>query len=392
MLRTRLPSRLLPLLFPTLAALLMGCNGNLLFVPYHEALEVSPPPPPLSEVVDRVFWVVGGQTAFTASPLDFSLVAQIDAFDPVTETWYPNVTTLPTPVTFAGVAAFNGKLFVAGGFNASGSVINTLQIYDIATGQWQTTPTPASMPAARANFDLIAVNGYLYATAGTNANWNAGFSNQSSWLFYNIASNSWSGPTAFSTFYESGQALLVYGLIHQFGGRSAAATLANVHFGFIPNATTATETNTTVEIPITRVGAATGFYAPGSGGTGYILVAGGVNSNFTGTPTAYLFHNNTSPSTVITPTIWYLRAPFEAPAAWTLVGASLPFAICMHTGGVHGDTFWMMGGTKTIQGPSATAEVWKLDLRGFPHAPTSVTAGPPMPVPRFGHKMVKMVY
>lgn len=391
MLRTRLTFWLLPLLFPLLGTLIMGCNGNLLFVPYHEALEVSPPPPPLSEIVDRVFWVVGGQTAFTAAPLNFYLVAQIDAFDPVTETWYPNVTTLPTPVTFAGVAAFNGKLFVAGGFNASGTVINTLQIYDIATGQWQTSPTPASMPAVRANFDLIAVNGYLYATAGTNANWNAAFSNQSSWFFFNIATNSWSGPTAFSTFYESGQALLVYGLIHQFGGRSAAATIASTHFGFIPNLAAATETSSTVEIAIGRVGAAAGFYAPGGGGTGYILVAGGVNTNFSGTPSSYLFHTNTSPSTVMVSTIWYLRAPFEAPVSWILVGASLPFPVSMHTGGVHQDTFWMMGGTKAIP-PTATNEVWKLDLRGFPNAPTNITAGPPMPVPRFGHKMVKMVF
>lgn len=364
---------------------LLGCNGNLLFVPFEEAESLAVSPPTWEELVERGIWIVGGQQAnFTSS----NMVAQIDLFDPVTMSWYPNVTTLPTPVTFAGVAAYQGKIYVAGGFNTTGANTNALQIFDTTTQTWT---TGANMPTVRANFDLLASGGYLYGTAGTNAaNYNTGFLNASSWIFYNIGTNAWTGPTAYTTFYESGQALLVYGLIHQFGGRSAAATIANTHYGFTPNSATAAETTATAEIAIARIGAATGFYANAQG-TGYILVAGGINTNLTGTPTAYIFNNNSATQTVLTNYIVYLRAPFEAPSAWTSAGASLPYPITMIQGAVANNKFFLFGGTKSLPIPNATDEAWVLNLKGFPNAPTSIQALPSMPVARYGHKAVRMI-
>lgn len=107
-------------------AMLSSCNGDLLFTPV--ALQVAQPPlPPPSweEVANRGIWLVGGQQGNYPGA---NVVAQIDVFDPVTMTWYPNVATLPTPVTFAGVTAYQGKLYVAGGFNSTGVNVNTLQI------------------------------------------------------------------------------------------------------------------------------------------------------------------------------------------------------------------------------------------------------------------------
>ncbi len=364
---------------------LLGCNGNLLYVPFEEPEPLAVTPPTWEELVNRGIWIVGGQQANYTSP---NLVAQIDLFDPITETWYPSVTTLPTPVTFAGVAAHKGKIYVAGGFNATGANTNALQIFDTVTQIWT---TGANLPAVRANFDLVPSAGYLYGTAGTTAaNYNTAFANASNWVFYNTSTNAWTGPTAFTTFYESGMALLVYGLIHQFGGRSSNTNIASTHFGFIPNAATAGETTTTAEIPIGRVGSAVGFYA-NSLGTGYILVAGGINANLTGTPTAYIFNGNTANQTILTNLIWYLRAPFEAPAAWVAAGASLPFPVAMIQGAVANNKFYMFGGTKSLPTPNATDESWVLDLKGFPNAPTSIRALPPMPVARFGHKAVMMV-
>ena len=368
--------------------MLSSCNGDLLFTPV--ALQVAQPPlPPPSweEVANRGIWLVGGQQGNYPGA---NVVAQIDVFDPVTMTWYPNVATLPTPVTFAGVTAYQGKLYVAGGFNSTGVNVNTLQIYDVATGTWS---TGAAMPSVRANFDLIPSSGFLYATAGTNAaNQGSAYSNVSNWLFYNTSTNAWSGPTAYATYYESGQALLVYGLIHHFGGRSAATTLANVHLGFIPVTppTVPTETSSTAEIPIARVGSAVGFYAH-SYGTGYIIVAGGISANLGGTPLAYIFNGNTANQTIMTNGNFYLRAPFEAPAAWTSASTALPFPVAMIQGAVAENKFFMFGGTKSLPTPSATNEAWVMDLKGFPNAPTNVVALPPMPIARFGHKAVRMI-
>jgi len=55
-------------------------------------------------------------------------------------------------------------LFVVGGYN--GGELNTLQIYDISSGQWMSSPTPPTMQTARRAFACIAHEDILYAIGG----------------------------------------------------------------------------------------------------------------------------------------------------------------------------------------------------------------------------------
>ncbi|WP_249262321.1 kelch repeat-containing protein, partial [Leptospira alexanderi] len=83
----------------------------------------------------RGLWVVGGIGA------DASPVSEIDFFDPVTSTWYPAATSIPTPRAFANIVSHKNKIYIIGGMEKQG--INYIaskktEVYDPYTNQWTT--------------------------------------------------------------------------------------------------------------------------------------------------------------------------------------------------------------------------------------------------------------
>jgi hypothetical protein len=65
------------------------------------------------------------------------------------------------------VAALNGHIYVAGGHMPGGQATATLQRFDPLTNQWVTL---APMPGPRAELQLVAANGRLYAIGGETGN------------------------------------------------------------------------------------------------------------------------------------------------------------------------------------------------------------------------------
>ncbi len=364
-----------------------SCNGDLLIDAVPKAAEEVVPPPTMSEIYNRGIWMVGGQSAYDETGPAFNLISQIDIYDPVTNAWYANVTELPVPVTYAGVAAYQGKLYVAGGFDSLGANTKAVQVFDTATGAWTTA---ADIDAAnRANFDLMARDGYLYATAGTTGNHSAAYANADFWRKYNIQTNIWAAATD-SNSYMNAQVTNAFGIFQFLGGRTSVTAVANAADGYIGLGSAADAlTSGTVEAPALRVGAGFGFYYA-SGGTGFLLLAGGFTANMTGVNGNYLYHNNTTPLTSMTNTLYYLRAPFEG-VAWTLVPTALPQAVASLEGIVVDGLYYLFGGIKSPTTPVGVAEMWKLDLAGFPASPVQVEPGPDMPIGRFGHKAVRMI-
>ncbi|UPY81185.1 galactose oxidase (plasmid) [Leptospira weilii] len=112
----------------------------------------------------RGLWVIGGIGA------DASPVAEIDFFDPVTATWYPAATSIPTPRAFANIVSHKNKIYVIGGMEKQGINYVTskkTEVYDPYTNQWATL---ADMPVANQGGVIASVGEEIFIIAGTTTN------------------------------------------------------------------------------------------------------------------------------------------------------------------------------------------------------------------------------
>jgi len=110
-------------------------------------------------VINNKLYVTAGRTDCPpCSPNPTSL----EVYDPATNTW---TTKAPMPAAQNGPGGVvSGKLYVAGGVNASGTLVNTLRVYDPVTDQWNVaTPTAST---ARIGNGVGNLDGILYSVSG----------------------------------------------------------------------------------------------------------------------------------------------------------------------------------------------------------------------------------
>ena len=130
---------------------------------------------------DNMLYVAGGQTADMVP----TLYDQVSRFSYTTNSW-SNVAPLPVPLGQAAMGAWNGKIYVAGGFIGGSSVTNALRIYDIATNTWTSGANMPTSPGVEAAAGAV-VNGKFYVMGGDD------FTNSLNTNFiYDIATNTWS--------------------------------------------------------------------------------------------------------------------------------------------------------------------------------------------------------
>jgi hypothetical protein len=130
---------------------------------------------------DNMLYVAGGQTADMVP----TLYDQVSRYDYTTNTW-SNVAPLPVPLGQASIGAWNGKIYVAGGFIGDSSVTNALRIYDIASNTWSSGANMPTSPGVEAAAGAVA-NGKFYVIGGDD------FTNSLNTNFiYDIATNTWS--------------------------------------------------------------------------------------------------------------------------------------------------------------------------------------------------------
>ncbi|TGL65961.1 Kelch repeat-containing protein [Leptospira sarikeiensis] len=111
----------------------------------------------------RGIWLVGG-IGSNALP-----VAEIDLFDPVTGTWYPSITSLPTPRIYASVVSHKNRIYVIGGLeNNSGTYVSSLKVeaYDPYLDIW-TTMSP--LPSGSQGAVVGSVGDEIYIISGSNS-------------------------------------------------------------------------------------------------------------------------------------------------------------------------------------------------------------------------------
>lgn len=110
--------------------------------------------------IDGKLYVAGGTTA------SGTVQTSLEVYDPVTDTW-TLMTPMPTPRSLGGspaAAVIDGKLYVAGGIGANSSILDTLEVYDPQTDTWTTL---APMPTARTYLAADQINGVFFVPGGS---------------------------------------------------------------------------------------------------------------------------------------------------------------------------------------------------------------------------------
>ena len=94
---------------------------------------------------------------------------QLQAFTETAESWWSNGTAMPTPRTEIAATNIGNKIYVIGGFDKTGQVLDTVEVYDIKNDSWKEVaplPQPLHHTAASSfNDKIYVIGGY------TNNNW-----------------------------------------------------------------------------------------------------------------------------------------------------------------------------------------------------------------------------
>jgi N-acetylneuraminic acid mutarotase len=330
----------------------------------------------------RGIWMVGGLSGNSVS----TVVSSLDLYDPVTNTWYPNVAAGATgtyvPVSFEGATSWlntstgHHQIWIFGGFNASGVAQTLVQIYDIENNAWT---TGTALPTARANISAVQVYGGFYILGGTTGNasvaWAASNTN------YEYIGGSWNPRTTLAANVSERLDWVYNDVIYHLGGRNGASTVVGpAAIGYSITAQFATAA--IVAIPANRTGGAVAVWAPSTGPAEALLIGG--FSTLTGT-TGNLVTVGTTACTALQ-TLHYLNYPFMSPSVWTTNASyNYPFGVGFGSAAVYQNTLYYFGGTTTVVTASASglSSVYSLDLTSF-NTWSSALAVPNMPTPRYG--------
>lgn len=124
---------------------------------------LAPLPRPRQEVAVAAFdggvWVIGG-FGERAEP-----VATVEVYDPATNGWQPRA-PLPAPTHHAAAVVADGRLFVIGGFTGGRvrwTATDAVYEYDAQSNTWQVR---AALPTPRGALAVAALGGRVYALGG----------------------------------------------------------------------------------------------------------------------------------------------------------------------------------------------------------------------------------
>jgi N-acetylneuraminic acid mutarotase len=105
-------------------------------------------------VLNGKIYAMGGEDASGTN------LNTVEVYDPSTNKWSA-AAPLPTGASGLAATAVNGKIYAMGGF-APGK-LNTLQVYDPSSDSWSSA---ASMPTPKADLSAATLNGKVYAIGG----------------------------------------------------------------------------------------------------------------------------------------------------------------------------------------------------------------------------------
>jgi N-acetylneuraminic acid mutarotase len=239
---------------------------------------------PGTAVVNGYIYAIGGND--NSSALSSVYYAKLNANGTV-GTW-SSTTGLPAVRNTAGVATYNGYIYVTGGETIVGCCGGTQTTYyakvnaDGTISSW--TTSPVNLPQTLYVNNSVAANGYLYTVGGYN-NSNGGAQNTVYYTKLNAdgSINNWSSTTITSPRYNSG-VVVANGYIYVIGGDANASnngTNTTYYAALNPSTGAIGSWNTTSTLPdaIQSMGATVV--------NGYVYTVGGYNSTPNGIKLTY---------------------------------------------------------------------------------------------------------
>lgn len=106
-------------------------------------------------VVGDFIYAIGGR-ANTGGPCSGAELATVERYDILGGTW-STVASLPSPRSDASAARIGGKVYVFGGCQGTGVILADVDVYDPETDTWSTAPM--DMPTARAGMYAVGTKG-----------------------------------------------------------------------------------------------------------------------------------------------------------------------------------------------------------------------------------------
>lgn len=167
---------------------------------------------------ENQIYAIGGETVS-------GITNVVEKYDLTTDAW-TTITPLPMPLSEASGVVIGGLIFIPGGKSADGKILKTLQVYDPHHDQWDEL---ASLPTPLCGYAIAAYEGKLYLFGG----WD-GKKVVNTVLEYNPVSNKWTLKKQMPTARAYAGAASAGGKIFVVGGFDGEKGL-KVNEGYFPD-------------------------------------------------------------------------------------------------------------------------------------------------------------
>jgi DNA-binding CsgD family transcriptional regulator/N-acetylneuraminic acid mutarotase len=154
-------------------------------------------------------YVIGGSSETAATAI-------VERYDPNNDIWV-TLNDKPTPASHIRAVTLRGRVYVPGGEDTAGSVLDSFEAYDPRSQQWQSLPP---LPAPRSRYALASAEGLLYLFGG----WD-GDSSRNEVFIYDPDSQQWQTGEPMPTARQHAGAALVESRIYVVGGENADGPL-----------------------------------------------------------------------------------------------------------------------------------------------------------------------
>jgi N-acetylneuraminic acid mutarotase len=221
---------------------------------------------------DNMLYVAGGGSADNMTFYD-----QVSRYNNTTNTW-SNVAPLPVALSQGTIGAWNGKIYVAGGYLGGTSVTNALRIYDIATNTWTSGANMPTSPGVEAAAGAV-VNGKFYVMGGDD--FNNGLNTN---FIYDIATNTWTTGATLPDNRTNTYGTANNGLIYVYGGLNVSTfTAVDTLLRYDPVA------NSWTPLGSAGTGGRGNYGGISPFGTGQLLITDGADGGFNPTNATHIF-------------------------------------------------------------------------------------------------------
>ncbi|GEM_PF-4870529 len=109
---------------------------------------------------------IGDKLYYVAGANNQTYYREVRIYDAVADSWSSGAEMNESARFCPGATRLGGLVYLAGGSDASGLPLSTMEVYDPVTNTWT---DKASMSVARGNLSLVELNGKLYAIGGGTA-------------------------------------------------------------------------------------------------------------------------------------------------------------------------------------------------------------------------------